>query len=435
MYKERCMRSGIRWLILKYGKFEIFYMSIMVIYMAQATLETSRMVGGISGNPVPLLLPMVFTYILCKKHPISFKNKNLHFVLVVYGIWAICSFLKLGIISTQELSYHFFMFYAIIIAYIHNQIFGYNLLPIYENIITFFSKIAIVGWLIGVLVPPSASFFRLFPETAFGNNILYLFNWMDPEKGQIYSGLLRNAGCSWEPGRFAVMIVLAIFCNLCNEGIKFRGNKNIVWLLISLITTQSTTGFFATIVIYSIFLIKKFDLKYVALYIIVMIPIIYAIMQFDFMGDKVANRLSNAQDFSRLYEQFDYHSGKEEDGAYLGSIDRFEAMVFEWLNFIHDPLLGYGRNFRNSYFYSNITTNYSLANGLMNILSCYGIFLGTFFFFVLYKSSASIARDSYSKKNIALFVLVCMCAVSYQILSVPVFTSFWFYGLFKVNRY
>lgn len=103
------------------------------------------------------------------------------------------------------------MVYAIIIAYIHIQVFGCNLLPIYENIIIFFCKIAVVGWLIAVFIPSSASLFRLFPETGFGNNILYLFTWMDPVKGQVYSGILRNAGCSWEPGRFAIMVTLAIF--------------------------------------------------------------------------------------------------------------------------------------------------------------------------------------------------------------------------------
>lgn len=74
-----------------------------------------------------------------------------------------------------------------------------------------------------------------------------------------------------------------------------------------------------------------------------MIPVIYGIMQFDFMGNKVADRLTNAQDISRFSEQFDYHSGKEQEDTYLGSLDRFDAMAFEWLNFMHDPLLGYGK--------------------------------------------------------------------------------------------
>ena len=414
-----------------YGRFEIIYMLVMVIYMAQATQETSRMVGGISGNPIPLLLPILLTYVLWRKHPISFHNKKLYLVLGVYCVWAVCSLVKYGDFSAQELSYHFFMIYAIVIAYIHNQIFGKNLLPIYENILVLLCKIAIVGWLIAVLIPPSAAFFRLFPETRYGNNVLYLFNWMDPVKGQIYSGILRNAGCSWEPGRFAIMVTLAIFCNLCHNGVKFRGNKNIWWLLAALVTTQSTTGFFVAIVMYLIFIVKKINLKYIFIAVFIMIPMIYGLLQLDFMGDKIMSRLVSAQDISRFDAQFDYYSQEETEGKYLGSLDRFDAMAFEWLNFTHDPILGYGRNLKHSYFYTDITTNFRLANGLMNIFSAFGIILGFFFFYILYKSSVIIAEDSRAKRKIGLMLIFCLSAISYQILSVPIFTSFWFYGVFR----
>ena len=60
----------------KYGRFEIFYMLVMVIYMAQATPETGRMIGGLSGNPIPFLLPIILTYMLWRKYPISFNNRN-----------------------------------------------------------------------------------------------------------------------------------------------------------------------------------------------------------------------------------------------------------------------------------------------------------------------------------------------------------------------
>ena len=414
-----------------YGKFEIFYILVMVIYMGQATPETSRMVAGISGNLIPLLLPMLLTYILCKRHPISFNNNNLRLVLIFYSIWAVCSLYKYGDFSTQELSYHFFMVYAVIIAYIHIQVFGNKILPIYEIVLVFICKIAVWGWLIAVIIPSTAAFFRLFQETAFGNNVLYLFTWMDPSKGQIYSGLLRNAGCSWEPGRFAIMVTLAIFCNLCQNGIKFKSNKNIWWLLIALATTQSTTGFFIAMAIYAIFLYKKFNLKYSIIFIFIMVPIVYGMLQFDFMGDKVTDRLTNAQNISRLNEQFDYYSSKETEGTYLGSIDRFDAMAFEWINLIHDPILGYGRNFKHSYFYNNITTNYALANGLVRILSNFGIILGLFFFIVLAKSSFYLSKDCNEKRAMGLFVLLCLSAISYPILSIPIFTTFWFYGYFK----
>ena len=145
-----------------YSHFEMVYVFVMVIYMAQATPETGRMVGSLAGNPIPLLLPIVLTYMLCRKYPVSFKNKHLYVVLFLYGIWAVCSMVKYGIYTTEELSYHIFMVYAIVIAYIHNQVFGYRLLPMYEKIMLLLCKIAIVGWLIAVLIPASSSLFHLF---------------------------------------------------------------------------------------------------------------------------------------------------------------------------------------------------------------------------------------------------------------------------------
>lgn len=403
----------------------------MIIYMAQATPETSRMVASLSGNPIPFLIPIVLTFILCRKNPITFNNKKLFIVIILYLIWTICSLVKYGIYTTEELSYHFFMIYAIIIAYIHNKVFGYKIVPIYENIMVFLCKIAIWLWAISVLVPASSFIFRLFPETTYGNSILYLFTWMDPAKGQVYSGILRNAGCSWEPGRFAIMVTLAMFCNLCQNGVKFKKNKNIWWLIIALITTQSTTGFASALILYTIFLIKKFNLKYIFILVMVIVPIIYGLFQLDFMGDKITDRLTNAQDVSRLYEQFDYYNANEDEGTYLGSIDRFEAMTFEWMNLIHDPILGYGRNSKHSFFYTDITTNYVLANGLVKILSNYGFLLGLFFFFILIKSSINLAKDSYEKRTLGLFSVLCLSAISYQILSIPIFTTFWFYGIFR----
>ena len=423
--------SSLKIDINKYGRFDFLYMFVMVIYMAQATPETSRMIGSISDNPIPFLLPIVLTFILCRKHPISFNNRNLYIVLFLYFVWAVCSLIKYGIYTTQELSYHFFMVYAIIIAYIHNRIFGYKLLPIYEDIMVLLCKIAVGGWLIAVLLPFSASFFRMFPETGYGNSILYLFTWMDPLKGQVYSGILRNAGCSWEPGRFAIMVALAIFCNLCQNGVKFKKNKNIWWFLIALATTQSTTGFFSVLILYIIFVFKGFNLRSVLLLLFIVGPIIYGLMQLDFMAEKVITKVDEAQDLSRLDEMFSWNASQYEDGVYLGSLDRFDAMTFEWLNFMNDPILGYSRNAEHSYFRTYITNNFVLANGLVKIFGMYGVVLGGIFFSLLLFSSFKIAVQSNERRKYGLFVLFCLSAISYDILSVPVFTSFWFYGFFS----
>ena len=105
-------------------------------------------------------------------------------------------------------------------------------------------------------------------------------------------------------------------------------------------------------------------------------------------------------------------------------------MVFEWINVKNDPILGYSRNPEHSYFRMNISNNFVLANGLVKILGMYGIFLGIYFYYILFRSSIKIAQDSDEKRGVALFILFCISSISYQILSVPIFTAFWFYGFF-----
>lgn len=415
------------------GRFDYFYIFVMVIYMAQATPETCRMVAELSGNPIPLLLPIVLTYILCTKNYVSFRNKKLWVLLGVYCLWAMLSLLKYKVFSIGEISYHFFMVYAIFIAYIHNQVYGYRILDIYEQTMVWFCKVAILLWLAVVLVPSSSSLFHLFQETSMGTNVLYVFTLMDPEKGMSQFGIIRNAGCSWEPGRFAIMISLAVFCNLCQNGIRFRKNSNIWWFLMALASTMSTTGFASVLAIYSLFLIKRFDTKSVFMFLFIMLPVIYGVSQLDFMSEKINRKFVRAQDVSYLKDSFEWNSQTKKKGKYLGSIDRFDAIPFEWMNIKNDPILGYSRNVEHSYFRTHLTSNYQLANGLFKIPAMYGIFLGTFFFVILFISSKRLAEDSSEKRNVGLFIVFCMSAISYQVLSIPIFTTFWFYGLFA-NR-
>ena len=148
---------------------------------------------------------------------------------------------------------------------------------------------------------------------------------------------------------------------------------------------------------------------------------------------KIKGKIINAQDVSRLDETFSWTASQFEDGEYVSVLDRFDAMVFEWLNFKSDPILGYSRNTEHSFFRQHISNNFGLANGLVCILGMYGLFLGFYFFYLLFVSSVKFSMQSYEKKKAGLLLVLCLSAISYSILSVPVFTTFWFYGVFNKN--
>lgn len=403
--------------------FDYVYMFIMIIYMGQATEETSRMVTGLSGNPIPFLIPIILTFYLWSKNRVPLFSRKLWGILSIYLIWMVLSLRKYGVYTTGELSYHFFMVYALVVAYIQDYVYGYRLLILYEKVIVWICKITLFLWLISIIIPGITNLFQLFPKTYLGSNVLYIFQW----NGENF----RNAGCSWEPGRYAVMLCLGIYCNLCQRGIKFRSNPNLWWLLISLGSTMSTTGFSVALVLFSLFVLKRIRFVTLCKFIGIMLPIAIGFWQLDFMREKIVDKFEDAQNVNRWRDNFEWHNKNTASGTTVSSIDRFEAMVFEGMNITADPLLGYSRNSDHSYFYKHWSKHHALAHGLLKVFGMYGLILGSIFYICLFKSSVTIARQSRVKQPIALFIIICLGSISYQILSIPIFTAFWFFGIFN----
>lgn len=119
-------------------------------------------------------------------------------------------------------------------------------------------------------------------------------------------------------------------------------------------------------------------------------------------------------------------------GEYTYSLERFPSMYFEWKNIINDPMVGYGRTPYYSFFYQHISSNVSLPSGLLKVLSNYGIFLGIFFYYILYKSSHLFGNIYHRNSPIMLCLLIG--SVSYVIFTIPVFTTFWLYYYFDSNK-
>ena len=416
--------------------YEYLYLFVMVIYMGQMTPETGRMVGGLSGNFIPFLIPIVLTIILLNRHHVSFNHKKLWYFSGIMFAWSIAVCIKLGDFSNSNLSYYFFLIYAIFIAYIHVRVYGRDLFPIYEHIMVLFSVISLVLWGIAILLPFTSVFFRLFPETAFGNNVLYLFNWMDPVKGQIYGSIIRNAGCSWEPGRFSIMLIPAMLINLSREGIKFRKNKRIIILLAALGSTLSTTGYSIAIILYVIYWFEKFTIKKSLYFVFLVLPICWFLFSLDFMTEKIQERADYEGLTKERLDRFEYNEENEGD-EYLGSIDRFESASFDWMNYQQDPLLGYGRNRDHSWFRQEITQNFELTGGLVKTFSQYGTYVGALLYVILFFSSFKISRTFPHQRKYAFAIALLLCSISYPVFSVPIFTAFWLYGLFgyKDNNY
>lgn len=416
----------------KIGTFEYFYFFIMVIYMSQMTTTTARMIGGLSSPYFPFLFPIILTLILLNRHWVKFDDKRLIRTLLLMALWTILIFTHKSVFNSTQFSFHFFLFYSTIIAFIHVQVFGKKMLILYENIMMKLCFISLILWGISVIYPGSASFFQSFPKGGYGTNVLYLFSWTDPSRTvtSISNGIARNSGCSWEPGRFSILIVLALYCNLIRNGIKFKGNWSGIIMLAALASTQSTTGYIAAIVLYSFFAIKKFDLQYIIAFFIFIVPIGYQLSKLDFMREKIISQMDMTVEIRKANEMIDYTNKVKLSNEYESAFGRFQSIYFQLINIEHDPLLGYGMNNGNSYFSLKISPNYALTGGLLRIIAMYGIPFGLLLYFFLYKSSAALGREFKVRKG-ALFAIIILSSFSYDIFLVPVFMAFWFYGLFR----
>ena len=163
------------------GIFEYVYMFVMYIYMSQMTSTTSRMVGTLSGNPVPFLLPIVLTVILLVSHRVSFKSRKLWALLGISAVWMALVALKYSSdLDFSTLSYYIFYFYAIFIAYIHVNVYKRKIFPLYEHITCVICAISLVMWVANIVLYHSG-IVNIFPETNLGRNILFIYNWLTPD--------------------------------------------------------------------------------------------------------------------------------------------------------------------------------------------------------------------------------------------------------------
>lgn len=404
--------------------FEWAYFFIMVIYMAQATPETSRMVGSLSGDVFPFALPIILTLILLKRHPISFVSKGLGWTLLATLVWSFMIALKYSMTSTEEYSYIFFLFYGIIIAYIHVRVFGKDLLYMYEKVMIVLSVISVFLWLPTVLEPDFArSLYSVDPKSGYGYNLFYLYTYMADEVQRF-----RNAGCSWEPGRFAIMVILAIYCNLMRRGLSFIRNKGLWVLLIALASTMSTTGYSVALVLFLLFYIKSASTVQKIFISLFTIPLACYLFTLDFMGSKIDEQLDDAEDYMSM--DFSYVNENYEEGEYVYSMGRFTAMAFEWVNIKEDPILGYSRNNTHSFFYQNFTTNVVLTGGILKVIGHFGIPLALFFYIILLLSSIKLSKQLGKGSKSTLFWVIILSSISYNVFCVPIFMAFWMYGIF-----
>jgi len=230
-------------------------------------------------------------------------------------------------------------------------------------------------------------------------------------------GRVRNSGLFWEPGAFAGYLVLALFFlirdGLIDTVLSTRG----VLLVITLISTQSTTGYVALMVLILLFIYRSGWIKSRAAKILV-VPIFflsYAIStlllfsEVDFLGEKIDAQLESAamQDNS-------------------SRINRFGNFLYDSKWIISRPLLGWSATPQTRVSVDpevldlvegqgNGLAGFTIKFGLIGLL----VFLGLFAFNTHRNSGSAIT-------TFLGMALVCILLTGEQFLNFPFFLSLMF---------
>ena len=391
-----------------------FFMVMMVLWVARTTPLTSFKPAE---NPflTPIYLGILAYYFVtyCKKN----VSPLLIFIAIIV-VWYACICIKYE--SVQPVN--FTLLYSIIIVHIAYNIYNRNdFVELYEDVLVKFCILSLIVWggsnIFPSVVPKlmhSIAVYENHPPTEANSIIVGMGS-------QFSMGIRRNIGFTWEPGRFSCFILFALYVNLIRSKFKIfplHRNKKFFLLLITLLSTLSTTGYCAFGLIILFYVINASAISK-TLAIVLTAFTLPSIIGLTFIGEKMMNLLDVEQEISAI----NYYYGK---GMEVVCPQRFASHYFEYLNFIHDPLIGYNdiskAYINNSLFRGVLVTS---SQGLIEVFSKFGFFVGSFFYYWLICSSVYMSK-AYKYKGKYLFaILFLTVSVSYDFWENCIFMCFY----------
>jgi hypothetical protein len=398
---------------------EKIYFFIIIIYGGMGTPALSQMMAFDGVHIIGFIIPLVFTLIIFFKCKVRINNRGLYILLII-TIWSIIQTIKIGYFSGGIL----IIYYNFIVAYIVIKVYGLNLFYLYEYYIVQLSKIGLFFYFSVLIIPsialPILQFINLADPNGSINIIVFTLHhsWgkeLEVTQDSILGLMIRNSGFSWEPGRYAIMIIFAMFFNVIRNKFSFQNNLNFWILLLALISTFSTTGFSAFFIIVLFLYLNTKAKRYKLLYSIVLIPLIYFFVSTEEFGGKV----KGAWVEDEIIQYVKNKNETTESNRIV--VDRFGSFLAGFTNFKNDPIFGYGPDQDNSYFAKNFVgvSNY----GLMGDFAKFGLFIGLLLVISLFYTSIWYAKKFSFRNNFIFILLFLICSFSYNITQVPIFLS------------
>lgn len=361
-------------------------MVFLLIFLSMSFVTANNVISSGATILMWLLLFVLETYL-------GRANINVQ-VTLVSMILCILMFLSY-IFNEESIVVYFKISFGIAVATIFVSIISLKeFVLVYVFVLKFLSVISLMGY-VTHLVFPAIFGLRIFTNSmglTYSNWILYI-----QDVGNGISSM-RNFGFAWEPGAFASCVCLAMFMDLfiIRNELSF---KSIAIYLATVVTTFSTTGIIAIIIlcIYAVFKSNEIDRKVKRKILITgMLSIFFLLPIKEIFFDT-----TTSSTFGKLINFFNSR-GNQSNSTSI----RVYSITKSLEAFLEKPLIGFGYD-------GLIERNYEYTFGMntctfINWFAVYGFGFGGLMFVGVYKFSRKLGSGLTCLFGIGFLFLITM---------------------------
>lgn len=413
--------------------FDYWYFVFIILMFGSGTKIFSNFDPRFQPFSFALLLFFLFGMMLKSRNQVEYSKLLIVIILLipwfVYHFFVDTSF-QYGLYATFLLQF--------LIGFFAAFHFKEKILVYYEEIVVTLALLSLPFWVMECMLGKELlSQFALFANPFDNGSSFIVYTTLEKvdfsSVSNMYYGLARNAGFTWEPGRFASAIILAMASHIVTHRVIQWKSWSFIILLVTLATTLSTTGYASFLVLIGVHYLFSTQVKSGSRLISILllgISVSY-IMGLSFMEDKIRNNSNENNWQTNNIAVYDELSRTTDQ---IWCVDRAEGLYLDWLNLQYKPFLGTGLAHNDTYLYTHIAQNLTTSNGLLKPLSQLGLILGIPAFILLFIGTKRLSRKyHYFGLNI-IFVITLVIQISYNFMFTSLFFSLMSYSLVMENK-